>query len=80
MADSRWALHRASAHLFLQQDGNEAGHDAGGERERCQAADDCVVRVHAVRTKRHRHQMNPGLTHIPNDSDGVFFYLLIFFN
>lgn len=48
MADRRRALHRASAHLLLQQDGDETGHDAGGERERRQAAHDSVVCVHAV--------------------------------
>lgn len=48
VADCWWTLHRASAHLLLQQDGDETGHDAGGERERPQAANSCVIRVNAV--------------------------------
>lgn len=48
VADCRRTLHRASAHLLLQQDGDETGHDAGGERERPQAANSGVVSVHAV--------------------------------
>ena len=48
VADRRRALHRAAAHLLLQQDGDEAGHDAGGEWERRQAALHPVPRLHAV--------------------------------
>lgn len=49
MADLRRPLHRAAAHLLLQQDGDETGHDAGGERERRQAAQSQLDRLHAVR-------------------------------
>lgn len=48
MADCRRALHRASAHLFLQQNGAERGHDAGGERECSQAASGGVISDNAV--------------------------------
>lgn len=48
MADRRRALHRASAHLLLQQDGDETGHDDGGERDRPQAAHRRVLRLHVV--------------------------------
>lgn len=49
MADRRRPIQWAAAHLLLQQDGDEAGHDDGGERERRQAAIACNDdRVHAV--------------------------------
>lgn len=48
MADRRRALHRATAHLLLQQDGDETGHDDGGERDRPQAAHRRVLRLHVV--------------------------------
>ena len=50
VADRGRPLHRASAHLLLQQDGDETGHDAGGERERRQADHPRVLRLHAVST------------------------------
>lgn len=54
MVDRGRSLLRASAHLLLQQDGDETGHDAGGERQRRQAARAHDNRVHAVST---RHQI-----------------------
>lgn len=48
MADRRRAFHRASARLFLQQNGNERSHDAGGERECYQAACNGAISDYAV--------------------------------